>query len=178
MQKPYKIALIGAECTGKTTTAKAIAARFGGVFVPEPMRLYLHKKPKGYICQYADLLGIMDLITYSYYRAISCYTIKRCANPLLVFDTAPILLKAYSLYYFNAYPKQLDTLIKHLTFDVLFLTDNKGIVWQGDGMRDLPFGHSAIYQLLMIELAKNKLDFYTLSGDIHTRLATVAKLLK
>ncbi|MBC7621687.1 MAG: ATP-binding protein, partial [Candidatus Saccharibacteria bacterium] len=38
--KPRLICLIGAECTGKTTLAQAMAQEFSGLWVPERLRLF------------------------------------------------------------------------------------------------------------------------------------------
>ncbi|MDV7398455.1 ATP-binding protein, partial [Arthrospira platensis SPKY1] len=50
---PLRIALTGPESTGKTTLAKALAARFDTVWAPEYARTYLERLGRPY--QYGDL---------------------------------------------------------------------------------------------------------------------------
>ena len=44
MKQPVRVCLMGAECTGKSTLAQALAAHFGGLWVPEYLRAFCDRQ--------------------------------------------------------------------------------------------------------------------------------------
>lgn len=171
-----KIAIIGAECTGKTTLAKALAKRFDTLWVGEYMRLYFNKKGVGFRSCLDDIMPIAYGQIHSEYEAF-CH-----AKRFLFCDTTLILLAVYSEYYFNQVPDELHKLIieqiqsNHYTHTLL--TDDKGVAWSFDGQRDLPFGRAMIRQKIVDKLTKYGVDFIPVSGSLKDRVAFVHQLLK
>lgn len=166
-----KIVLLGAECTGKSTLAMALAHHFQTRFVPEYMRTYLQNKPAQYICQYDDLVPIACGQIHSENMA---YT---QAVRYLFCDTSLILLKVYSEYYFGACPDFITQTIPKLHYDYILLTDNIGISWQPDEQRDLPHGHNIIRQNIIKQLEYYQLPYHTVSGTTQQRLQQVQHIL-
>lgn len=167
-----KILLIGAECTGKSTLAHALAKHFNTHFVPEYMRIFLDNKPKGYLCQYDDLTTIAQ-------EQIQLENeLSKTANRFLFCDTSLLLLKVYSDHYFNQCPDFILNTIPTLKYDKILLTNNIGIKWVADGQRDLPNGHDMIYQRIIETFNLYGLDYHKISGDLNSRIQTVCHILK
>lgn len=166
-----KILIIGAECTGKSTLAQTLATIFDGVYVSEYMRTYLAQKPDGYLCQYDDLIPIAQGQIRQEQLA------SHQGKPYLFCDTSLLLLQVYSEHYFGRCPQWIVNKIKELHYDLILLTDNRGVVWQADGQRDLPDGHDMIYQAILTQLASRHLPYVAISGTPDERLAQVRQCL-
>lgn len=167
-----KITILGAECTGKSTLAQDLAKALDTCHVPEYMRLYLEQKPKGYVCQYEDLLPI----TLGQIALEKDYLKK--ANRYLCCDTSPFEIMAYAFWYFNQCPDDIIDIVKNHHDDLVLLTDEIGIAWQADGMRDLPHGRHQMREHFVKLLTEFDIRFYPISGDRQSRVYQVMQLLK
>lgn len=166
-----KILLIGAECTGKSTLAHALADKHNTTYTPEYLRTYLEQKPTGYVCTFDDLTPIAQGQMDSEQRAVVT------ANRYCFIDTSLLLLHIYSQHYFNKTP---DIILKHLNnqYDLILVTDEIGITWIDDGMRDLPNGREQMRQTIIKELENRQLHYHTISGNLENRIKQVRELLK
>ena len=97
MVMPQLIGLIGAECTGKTTLAQALAAHFGGLWVPEFLRSFCQQQGRtprvdeqGFI-----LRSQFDLEEQQLAQA------RQTGCGLIFCDTTPLLTAIYSAHYFG-----------------------------------------------------------------------------
>ena len=90
--EPHLICLIGAECTGKTTLAQALAARMGGLWVPEYLRRFtdLH----GRTPERHEQVSILQEQVRMEDAALEAARRRPCA--LVFCDTAPLLTAVYS----------------------------------------------------------------------------------
>lgn len=166
------VLIIGASCTGKSTLGTALAKQHRTTYVPEYLRTYLEQKPKGYVCTYDDLTPIAQGQMDSEQTAIAT------ANRYCFIDTSLLLLNIYSQHYFNKSPKIItDNLLKQ-HYDLILLTDEVGIDWVDDGIRDSPNERGNTHKEVMAELNKYNLPFYCVSGDLESRLVYVNRLLK
>lgn len=166
-----KILIIGAECTGKSTLCQDLATYFNTVYVREYMRTYLQNKPTGYTCQYQDLLPIAigqmtNEIHHSY-----------LANRYLFCDTSVFEIMSYAYWYFNHCPNEIIEMVKHAHYDLILLTDEIGIDWQADGMRDLPHGRADMRKFFIQKLQDYNLSYHTISGNRNNRIEHVKHLL-
>ena len=89
---PRLICLIGAECTGKTTLAQALAAQMGGLWVPEYLRTFTAEH--GRTPDRAEQLHILQQQVQLETAALATARQQRC-NWVLC-DTAPLLTAIYS----------------------------------------------------------------------------------
>lgn len=166
------VLIIGASCTGKSTLGTALAKQHNATYVPEYLRTYLENKPRGYLCTYDDLTPIAQGQMDSEEIAI------KTANRYCFIDTSLLLLNIYSQHYFNQSPPIItDNLLKH-SHDLILVTDETGIDWVDDGIRDSPHERSNTQQEVIKELNKYNLPFYLISGDLKSRLRYVNQLLK
>lgn len=167
---PTTVLILGAECTGKSTLAQALAKHYQTNFVPEYMRTYLEHKPIEYRCTWDDLTPIANGQLQSELTAI------QNANRYCFIDTSFLLLDIYSRHYFGDSPKAIkDNLTRH--YDLILLTDDIGIDWVADGMRDLPNGRGEMRQKIIAQLDKYQLPYHCISGDLKTRIQQVNCLL-
>ncbi|MCX7986982.1 MAG: ATP-binding protein [Bacteroidales bacterium] len=121
-----KIAILGPECTGKTTLANQLAEYFNGIWVPEYARTYVANLNARYT--FADV----EHIAKTQIEQISS------ANNLqnfVFFDTELILTKVWFEVVFKKEPPWLDEAIQHNSFDLYLLTDTS-IPWQPDPVRE------------------------------------------
>ncbi|MCS4532773.1 ATP-binding protein [Neisseria montereyensis] len=168
----HKVLILGAECTGKTTLAKDLAHHFGSVYSGEYMRTYLEGKPKGYVCQYEDLLPIAIGQINQENRQIAH------AKDYLFCDTGLFEIASYAHWYFQDCPPSIEDAVKIQHYDLILLTDEQGIPWQADGMRDLPNGRDKMRQFFIKRLQEQGLNYHPVYGDRATRVTQVATLLQ
>lgn len=167
-----KVLILGAECTGKSTLAKDLATHFHTRYVPEYMRTYLENKPKNYVCQYEDLLPIALGQLQS-----ECDNLQK-SNQYLFCDTSTFEIMAYALWYFNKCPKEIIAMIDNNPYDLILLTDESGIDWQADDMRDLPHGRTQMREHFITLLEEFHLPFHPISGNRTQRIHQVHYLLQ
>lgn len=145
--EPRLICLIGAECTGKTTLAKALAQQMGGLWVPEYLRSFT--QAHGRTPLRTEQLHILQEQVRMETEALS---LARQQGQRVVFcDTAPLLTAVYSDCVFadaSLYPQARSLHARYAL--TLFLQPN--IPWQADGLqRDGAEARAAVH--LAIERA-------------------------
>ncbi len=157
-----KIAIIGAECSGKSTLTKRLAIQNQGIAVFE------------YLRHYCSLYGIPSSLNQQIFIAKKQIELENIAvfNSLklslkgqyrqIFCDTSPLLTYIYTLYYFKIDSEFLKELaIKHQkTYQKTFLL--RPLAWIADGQRDSPKVQRIIYNMLLDYLNKFKIkfDFY------------------
>lgn len=166
-----KILIIGAECTGKSTLAQALAELYSTTYAAEYMRTYLTQKPYGYVCTFDDLTAIAKGQLYHEQDAI------RRAHRYCFIDTSLLLLHVYAQHYFYESPAFILENLSKQTYDLILVTDELGIDWAADGMRDLPNGRHKMRLTIINELKSRQLEYHTISGDLPSRIAQVVRLL-
>lgn len=94
--EPLLICLMGAECTGKTTLARALAQHFSGLWVPEYLRVFCDQQGRP---PRADEQALVMRVQYEHEAQVVAQA--RQADCSYVFcDTAPLLTATYSDFYF------------------------------------------------------------------------------
>ncbi|MCC7358310.1 MAG: AAA family ATPase [Anaerolineales bacterium] len=173
--RPYfarRVAIVGAESTGKTTLAQALAKRFGTMWVPEFARDYL--LARGGVCVEADMLVIAAGQADAEDRQ------ARAGNGLLICDTNCLTTQLWYEHYFGAPPEALRRLARERTAHLYLLCDHD-VPWVPDGLRDSPAERGWFHARFVEELAAQELPYVTLSGPFAKRLepavAAVERLL-
>jgi nicotinamide riboside kinase len=139
--EPRLICLIGAECTGKTTLAQALADQMGGLWVPEYLRQFT--QTHGRTPQRAEQLHILQEQLRMETEALD---LARQQGRSVVFcDTAPLLTAVYSDCVFadaSLYPLARSLHARYAM--TLFLQPD--FPWQADGLqRDGPEARAAVH---------------------------------
>ncbi len=156
-----RVAIVGAESTGKTTLAQALAAHFNTVWVPEYARDYLIAR--GGICTEADMPVIAEG------QAAAEDALARQANRLLICDTNLLTTRLWHEHYFGPPPAHLTALAAEHTAHLTLLCA-PDTPWVADGLRDSP-GHRAwFHDRFQAELDAARLPYVVLSGPYPARL--------
>ncbi len=163
--RPYfvrRVAIVGAESTGKTTLAQALAAHFATVWVPEFARAYL--LARGAVATEPDMLTIAQG------QAEAEDHLARQANRLLICDTNVLTTQLWYEHYFGAPPATLSRLATERTAH-LYLLCAPDVPWVPDALRDSPAERGWFHQRFQQALDAQNLPTVTLSGPFAGRLA-------
>jgi nicotinamide riboside kinase len=147
--EPRLICLIGAECTGKTTLAQALAHQMGGLWVPEYLRSFT--QAHGRTPQRAEQLPILQEPLRMETKALS--QAREQGHSVVFCDTAPLLTAVYSDCVFADTSLYLQALSMHARYALtLFLQPD--VPWQADGLqRDGPEARAAVHDAIVRALA-------------------------
>jgi nicotinamide riboside kinase len=170
------IVLVGAECSGKTTLARSLAARLGTPWVPEYARTYLAGR-SGYT--QADVLAIARRQRRA--EQALCDTGHR----LVIADTDLIVIKIWWAVRFGENNSSIDAaLTEDLTVPRrrFYLLPRPDFPWVGDPLRENPDDRAALHERYRALLDRLGVAYLELSGSKQARLAAaesaVHKLLR
>lgn len=165
--EPRLICLIGAECTGKTTLAQALAEQMGGLWVPEYLRSFTEQQ--GRTPERTEQLQILQEQVRQETQALA--TARRQRQALVFCDTAPLLTAVYSDCVFadtSLYP-QAHGLHARYALTLLLEPD---IPWVADGLqRDGVEFRAAVQARIEQALADWAWPHVRISGTAEQRLA-------
>ena len=125
-----RICLIGAECTGKTTLAQALALHFGGLWVPEQLRAFcdLH----GRTPRMEEQASIMRA-QFEQEEQVAAQALQTGCGYVFC-DSPPLLTAVYSDYYFSD-PSLFDCARALHARYALTLVLAPDLPWQPDGLQ-------------------------------------------
>lgn len=164
--QPKLICILGAECTGKTTLARALAWHFHCPWVPEYLRVFcdLNQRTPTQAEQRTILENQHQAELTAQARAV------QQATPFVFCDTAPLLSAIYSDYIF-ADPSlyhRARALHSHYTLTLLLEND---IAWQADGLqRDGAHVRAPVTALIRDELRALGAPWHSITGHGERRL--------
>ena len=167
---PRRIGLIGAECTGKSSLAHALADELPAVVAPEYLRGFVdqHGRTPRQDEQY--------LILWNQSRAEE-EAARATTLPTLIADPAPLMTAIYSLAYFDD-SSLLEAGITHARgYDLLVWCDDD-LPWvadgqQRDGQAQRTRVHGVIRDVVTGHMAAQGLSVVTVSGDLRQRIKAV-----
>ena len=174
-----KVAILGAESTGKTTLCRDLAAHFDCLWVPEYMRTYLQNKwnTEQQTCTWEDLLPIAQgQIALENRMALESGQLDENSRYLFC-DTSLFELMIYANWYYNDCPKALTEAALRHHYDLILLTE-VDIPWVADDLRDSPYDRTAISTRFENELTHYGKSFRRISGSKKQRVIHVDNWLK
>lgn len=164
--QPHLICLIGAECTGKTALAQALAQQMGGLWVPEYLRQFTEQH--GRTPQRQEQAQILDEQLRQESAALEAARQQGCA--WVFCDTAPLLTAVYSDCVFgdaSLYPRAR-ALHARYALTLLLETD---IPWVADGLqRDGAAIRARVQALIVRELGALRAPHARIAGTAQQRL--------
>jgi nicotinamide riboside kinase len=136
------IAIVGAECTGKSSLAQALACHFGGQLVPEYLRSFCTAKGR-------TPMALEQTLILEAQAALESKALAGQAEPSWIFcDTAPLLTAVYSEHYFSDTSLHARALELHARYALTLLLA-PDLPWVPDGLqRDGPSARLAVHALL------------------------------
>ena len=165
-----RIAVLGAESSGKSTLCGALARRYSTVWVPE------------YLREFVDTHHRVPFEADQY--AIACTQRARedaaaeGANEFLFCDTTPLMTALYSQVYWGRVDAALAALAATHEY-ALTLVTAPDTPWIADGlMRESEEVRQCVFSMLVRELDARGVRFVLLEGDLPHRLRQVEAALK
>lgn len=183
----FKVAILGAESTGKTTLCRDLAAHFGSPWVPEYMRTYLQAKwdNEQATCTWEDLLPIAygqiqreNKLAEQSAQAVQPHKIIQDSNDksFLFCDTSLFELMVYSNWYYGDCPTALTQAALAHHYDLILLTE-VDTPWIADDLRDSPHQREEISAYFESQLKIHGKKFRRIGGDRDDRVQQVVEWL-
>lgn len=166
---PIRIALLGAESTGKSTLAAALAAHYRTVWVPEYLREFVEEKQRTPQEKEQFLIACKQLESED--------EAARAANTFLFCDTAPLMTAIYSQFYFGSIDSKLEHMVRAHRYALTIVTEPT-TPWVADGLqRESDAVRQAVHQLLLATLAAEMIPYLLVSGELAERMQQVSNYL-
>lgn len=164
-----RIVLTGSESTGKTTLARALAARFGWPWVAEFSRGYAERAGRALTVDDVEPIAIGQ-------RAAEDAAIER-RPPGLVLDTDLLSTWVYAQHYYGTAPGWLDQAVTARASDLYLLCDID-LAWTPDAVRDRGDRREVLHQAFRDELIRRSLPFRLIGGHGAARLAAAIQAVE
>jgi nicotinamide riboside kinase len=171
VRAPRAIAIIGAECTGKSTLAAALAANLGAITVPEALRLFVdsHGRPP-FESEQAGVLAAQVAA-----ESAAC---TAAPGGWVISDSGALMTAVYSIVYFGDGALVEPAAQHHRTSYLLTVWCDIDLPWLAEpGHRDGPAfrqrGHEVIAELL----GSQRLSVLPVRGSVAARVASVLAAL-
>ena len=161
-----RICLIGAECTGKTTLAQALAAHFGGLWVPEHLRSFCDLRGR---TPRADEQAALMRAQFEQEERVAALALEKGAAYVFC-DSAPLLTAIYSDFYFGDRSLFDCAYALHARY-ALTLVLQPDLPWQPDGLqRDGETVRSEVHALVQHALQAKHVPHIDVAGQDDARL--------
>lgn len=164
-----RVAILGAESSGKSTLAAALASHVGTLWVPE------------YLREFVDTTGRVP-------REEDQYAIARTqmaredaaaheATRFLFCDTTPLMTAIYSRWYWNRVDAQLSVLEQRHDYALTLVTAPDG-PWEADGLqRESEAVRQTIHEQVIQMLDERRIAYTLVAGSLEQRMAQAVRLL-
>jgi NadR type nicotinamide-nucleotide adenylyltransferase len=166
-----RIAILGAESTGKSTLAPALAARYGTLWVPEYLREFVDTHQR--VPYEDDQPGIAR----TQRAREDAMAASMGARRYLFCDTTPLMTAVYSRVYWGRVPPELLEMEAAHDYAVT-LVAGLDLPWVPDGlMRESEEVRQRVHECLLAVLRERGIPFTLLEGDLPQRMRQVEELL-
>lgn len=168
------VALVGAECTGKTTLACALAGELGALRIPEVLREFceLHRRTP----RRDEQAGLIERQIEREEAAIE--RARREGRTLVLCDSAPLATALYSVDLFGD-DSLLERALRHHRRYRATLVAAIDLPWEPDGIqRDGPLARARFDALLARTLRERGIAFEAIAGAWPERLSRALAALR
>jgi NadR type nicotinamide-nucleotide adenylyltransferase len=170
---PLRVVVIGSECTGKTTLARALAGRFRAPWVPEFCRAFQESK--------GAPLDMSDVEPIARGQIAEADEAEARATDLLVLDTDLVSTVVYARHYYGECPAWVEDAARARRAD-LYLLCAPDLPWEADGLRDRGDRRAELHALFAEALSKLGATVRLVTGERPARqeatLAAVREALR
>ncbi len=158
----FRVGIIGPESTGKSTLAKYLARRYGGVMVPEYAREYMELRACSSAYTHEDVLNIaqhqvkqlQDLST-----TFSDGIPEGCQSDVIFFDTELIITKVWLVHKYGECPSFLEQALQQFPMDA-YLLCYPDIPWEPDPVRENPDIREYLFKWYEREIQNLNIPYY------------------
>jgi nicotinamide riboside kinase len=163
-QQPQLICLLGAECTGKTTLARALANHYGGLVVPEYLRQFCdaHQRTPA---QY-EQVGVLEQQVALEQRALAQAQAQGIGHVFC--DTSALATAIYSTFYFADTRLQVRALALQARYALTLLLA-PDLPWVSDGIQRASRQVQAQIHALMLQSLVNLPGVVLIQGQGQAR---------
>jgi NadR type nicotinamide-nucleotide adenylyltransferase len=169
---PRRIAILGAESTGKSTLADALARRHGTLWVPE------------YLREFVDVHGRVPFeddqpgIARAQLAREEALAARPDASGFLFCDTTPLMTAVYSRIYWGRVPPDLLALAAAHAY-ALTVVAAPDLPWVPDGLqRESAAVRMRVHAQLLAVLGERGIPYVLVEGALDERVARVESLLR
>ena len=169
MNQVARVAILGAESSGKSTLAAALAAHYGTLWVPEYLREFV--ETKGRVPEEGDQQAIARIQMEREDAAAAN------ASRFLFCDTTPLMTALYSRWYWGRVDAQLALLERRhdYAFTIVTAPDSP---WEADGLqRESEAVRQTIHEQVLQMLAERDIAYLLVSGSLPQRMQQAGRLL-
>ena len=182
MSHIIKIAILGAECTGKTTLAKKLTElyqnKYPSTFIPEAVRLFVEENNRTPKEEEQAAIAQRQKQLESELAAQLIQDHQNSEFILLFCDTTPLLTGIYSEIIFGAADSTVKKIAQDHHYDLTLFTQID-FPWKSDGiMRDSPLAQAKVHYRIQAKLDSLKLPYEIISGNLNKRVKTTEKLIQ
>jgi len=164
-----RVAILGAESSGKSTLSAALARHYGTLWVPEYLREFVDTRQR--VPHEQDQYGIA--LTQ---RAREDALAAR-ASAYLFCDTTPLMTALYSRVYWHRVDAQLAQLDASHDYAWTFVTA-PDTPWEPDGLqRESEEVRQMVHRMLVETLAARGIRYTLLAGELPQRIRQVEQTL-
>lgn len=164
-----RVAILGAESTGKSTLAPALAARYGTLWVPEYLREFVETRRRTPREEEQFSIASTQVAREAQAEAL--------AAGFLFCDTTPLMTAIYSQFYWQRVDAALDALAAGRTYAFTLVTAPDG-PWIADGLQRVSQAvRLTIHRMLVDSLARLEIPYLLVSGELADRVRQVARHL-
>ena len=169
MSDVKRVAILGAESSGKSTLAHALAVHYNTLWVPEYLREFVDTQARvpDESDQYPIARTQMERENAAYAKA----------SRFLFCDTTPAMTALYSRWYWGRVDAQLALLERHhdYAFTLVTAPDNP---WQADGLQRESEEVRQTIHVQVIELLHDRaIPYLLVSGSLHQRMLQAGRLI-
>jgi NadR type nicotinamide-nucleotide adenylyltransferase len=169
MSAVRRVAILGAESTGKSTLATTLALRYGTVWVPEYLREFVETERR--VPFEGEQLRIAQIQIEREDAAAAA------ARRFLFCDTTPLMTAIYSGVYWGRVGAQLAALDLHYDYAAT-LVAAPDLPWVPDGLqRESAEVRQQVHQALVDKLERRAIAYTLLTGSLEQRLSQAELVL-
>jgi NadR type nicotinamide-nucleotide adenylyltransferase len=170
MNAVKRVAILGAESSGKSTLAAALAVHYGTVWVPEYLREFVetHARVPDEVDQYPiarTQLEREDAAAKQATRFVFC-------------DTTPLMTAVYSRQYWGRVDGQLALLERRHDYAFTLVTAPDS-PWEADGLqRESEEVRQTVHELVVRVLQEREIPYLLVNGSLQQRMLQASRLLE
>jgi NadR type nicotinamide-nucleotide adenylyltransferase len=177
MTTVVRVAILGAESSGKSTLACALAALHDSLWVPEFLREFVDTHQR---VPHEEDQFLIASTQVQRERSLEQQLLQRTQQSSCSFlfcDTTPLMTALYSRCYFARIDPDLEQLAGGHAYDITLVTAPDG-PWVADGLqRESAQVRQQIHRQLLEELDARGIAFLQVDGTLQQRLLQVERLL-